>query len=206
MTDSLPRPPGRRALLGLLGLCAGLPAGSGATGLEAGAAEAGRVPRLRGSLPDAPALDAQGRRRRLVSQVLAGRVVAIDFVLTDCSGFCTAISAAMAGAQDLLGHRLGGEVGLLSLALDPLRATPEELAHYAERFEAGPGWDFVALGFQPLEQALRALGGPEAGSEHAPMVVVLDARRGTLRRVLGLPTPEAILGAVEAALAARRTA
>jgi protein SCO1/2 len=51
---------------------------------------------------------------------------------------------------------------------------------------------------------LRRLGGPLPGTDHAPMVVVLDPQRGDLRRLLGLPTPEQIAAAVAAALDARR--
>ncbi|MBB5693066.1 SCO family protein [Muricoccus pecuniae] len=201
--------PGRRALAGLL-LASLAP---GAAGAHDGHAhprpqEPGRAAdaalRLRQPLPDARVLDAQRRRRRLVSEVLAGRVVAIDFVLTDCGTFCAAISASMAGAQELLGPRLSREAGLLSVALDPLGGTPESLSAYAERFGAGPGWNFVNLPQAQLDEVLRRLGGPEAGGDHTPMVVVLDPVRGEMRRLLGIPSPEAIASAVEAALAARR--
>ena len=41
---------------------------------------------------------------------------------------------------------------------------------------------------------------------HAPLVVVFDPQRGELRRLLGVPAPERIAGAVAAALDARRPA
>jgi len=46
--------------------------------------------------------------------------------------------------------------------------------------------------------------GPEPGGDHAPMVLVLDPQRGEVRRLLGLPAPEAIAAAVTVALDARR--
>jgi protein SCO1 len=162
------------------------------------------IARLRRALPDARLVDAAGQRRRLLSSVIAGRVVAVDFILTGCASLCNVISAAMAGAQELLAARLPKEAGLLSIGLDPLGDTPDQLRAYAERFGAGPGWSFVNLAHQPLEEVLRALGGPEPGAEHAPMVVVLDPVRGELRRLLGLPAPEEIAAAVQAALDARR--
>jgi protein SCO1/2 len=168
------------------------------------AAQPDLVARLRAPLPDVRVIDANRRRRRLVSEVLAGRVVAIDFVLTDCSGFCGVISAAMAGAQDLLTPRLAGQAGLLSLALDPIGGTPEQLSHYAERFGAGPEWSFINVPPAPLDDVLRGLGGPVAGSDHAPMIVVLDSSSGEIRRLLGVPAPEAIVATMEAALAARK--
>jgi protein SCO1/2 len=167
------------------------------------APSASGVTRLRRPLPDARLTDAEGRRRRLLSGVVAGRVVAVDFVLTGCASLCNVISAAMAGAQELLAPRIPQEAGLVSIGLDPLGDTPDQLRAYAERFGAGPGWSFVNLAHAPLEEVLRSLGGPEPGSEHAPMVVVLDPVRGELRRLFGLPAPEEIAAAVQAALDAR---
>ncbi|HEY8613362.1 MAG TPA: SCO family protein [Roseomonas sp.] len=206
--------PSRRGAIGLLAAFAAAAAipgvhaheGHGPARVPDPAAPASGTTKLRGSLPDARVVDSNRRRRRLVSEVFGRRVVAIDFVLTDCSTVCNIVSAAMAGAQDLLGPRLASEAGLVSLALDPIGGTPDELHGYAERFGAGPGWSFVNLPQQSLDDVLRRLGGPLAGSDHAPMVIVLDPVRGEVRRLLGLPSAEQIATAVEAALAARRQA
>lgn len=207
--------PGRRAALALLlAAVAAAPRGAAAHGGAAHGTAAAATPRppssdapparLRGPLPDARVTEARDRRRRrLVSEVIGGRVVAIDFVLTGCSSICPVISASMAAAQDLLAPRLPRDAGLLSIGLDPLADTPEALAAYAERFGAGPGWSFVNLPPAALEEVLRRLGGPLPGEDHAPMVLVLDPQRGELRRLPGLPQPETIAAAVTAALAAR---
>jgi protein SCO1/2 len=160
-------------------------------------------PALAAALPDARITDHRGRRRRFVSEVIGARVVALDFVLTGCATLCHLVSAAMSEAEALLEPRLGPRgAGLVSIGLDPIGDTPRELARYAERYEAGPNWSFVAMPHAALDQVLRRLGGPEPGGEHAPMVLVLDAG-GVLRRLSGVPEPEAIAGAVQAALAAR---
>jgi cytochrome oxidase Cu insertion factor (SCO1/SenC/PrrC family) len=167
---------------------------------------AGGLLRLRGPLPDPRVTDAARRRRRLTSEVIGGRVVAIDFVLTGCASLCGVVSAAMAGAQEILGARLPREAGLLSIALDPFGDTPEALTDYGARFGAGPGWSLVNIPLPALDEVLRRLGGPQPGEDHAPMVVVLDPLRGEARRLLGLPAPERIAAAVTAALDARRIA
>ncbi|MCR0983636.1 SCO family protein [Roseomonas populi] len=207
-------PLGRRSALGLLlGLAAARAAGAGEEHAHAHAhvhAEAEAAPpgsaaiRLRQGIPDARVTDSHRRRRRLVSEVFGGRVVAIDFVLTDCGTFCSAISAAMAGAQEALGPRLSREAGLVSVALDPFGGTPEQLNEYAARFGAGPAWSFVNVPETQLDEVLRSLGGPIAGESHSPMVVVLDPLRREVRRLLGIPSPEAIANTIEAALAARK--
>ena len=203
---------GRRGALGLASALGALASRAAAAqdGLRhdsaAATATGGGVVRLRGPLPDPRVTDAAMQRRRLASDVIGGRVVAIDFVLTGCSALCNVVSAAMAGAQEILGGRLPREAGLLSIALDPFADTPEELAAYGARFGAGPGWSLVNVPAPALDEVLRRLGGPRPGADHAPLVVVLDPQRGEMRRLLGLPAPEQIAGAVTAALDARRKA
>jgi protein SCO1/2 len=205
---------GRRGLIGLLTALAvpvraqGHP-GHAHSDPEGSSVASVAAERLRGRLPDARVTDANGRRRRLVSEVIAGRVVAVDFVLTGCSSLCPVVSAAMAGAQDLLATELPaasrrGAAALLSIGLDPFSDTPEELARYAARFGPGAGWSFVSLPHRPLDEVLRSLGGPEPGvSDHAPVVLVLDVARAEVRRLVGLPGPEAIARTVRDALQAR---
>ena len=205
-------PCGRRAALGLLGTALAGPAlgheghGPGARiqAMPETASLAGNA-RLRGALPDLRVVDAARRRRRLVSEVMAGRVMAIDFVLTGCASLCGVVSAAMAGAQEILGDRLPRDAGLLSIGLDPFGDTPEALADYGRRFGAGAGWSLVNVPAAAIDDLLRRLGGPQPGGDHAPMVLVLDAQRGTLHRLSGLPAPEAIAAAVLASLDARKT-
>ncbi|MBV1800147.1 SCO family protein [Siccirubricoccus sp. G192] len=202
------REPRRRQALGLLlGAMAAWPAAAQDGQQPTAPVPAGAgVIRLRGPLPDPRVVDAARRRRRLASEVIGGRVVAVDFVLTGCASLCGVVSAAMAGAQELLAARLPGEAGLLSIGLDPFGDTPEELAAYGRRFNAGPGWALVNVPVNALDEVLRRLGGPAPGADHAPMVVVLDPLRGEMRRLSGLPAPEAIAAAVNAALDARRAA
>jgi len=200
---------GRRGALGLLlGGALAAPSAAAHEGHHPhpAPAPAAGAARLRGgALPDPRVTDAERRRRRLASEVIGGRVVAVDFVLTGCASLCGVVSAAMAGAQDLLAARLPHEAGLLSIGLDPFGDTPEALAEYGRRFGAGPGWSLVNVPATALDELLRRLGGPEpGGGDHAPMVLVLDPRRGEVRRLLGLPAPEAIAAAVTAALDARR--
>lgn len=198
--------PGRRGALGLVLGALAWPAAAhdGSRGVDAAPLGSGGAARLRGPLPDPRVTDAARRRRRLASEVIGDRVVAIDFVLTGCAALCNVVSAAMAGAQEMLGGRLPREAGLLSIALDPLADTPEELAAYGARFGAGPGWSLVNVPPPALDEVLRRLGGPQPGADHAPLVVVLDPRRGELRRLPGLPAPERIAAAVAEALDARR--
>ncbi len=57
------------------------------------------------TLPDAPLVDQDGRKVRLRSDVMAGRVVVVDFIYTTCTTICPIFTATMASVQETLGRR-----------------------------------------------------------------------------------------------------
>jgi len=68
---------------------------------------------------------------------LLGRVWIADFVFTSCADACPKLQAKMRRIQDrLLPAEQGGNIGLLSISVDPARDTPEKLRGYAETFGA----------------------------------------------------------------------
>ena len=71
---------------------------------------------------------------------LLGRVWIADFVFTSCSDACPRLQGKMKQIQDrLVPLEQGGNIGLLSISVDPDRDTPEKLRQYGETFGARPG-------------------------------------------------------------------
>ena len=71
---------------------------------------------------------------------LLGRVWIADFVFTSCSDACPRLQGKMKSLQDrLVPPEQGGNIGLLSISVDPERDTPEKLKQYGETFGARPG-------------------------------------------------------------------
>jgi len=71
---------------------------------------------------------------------LLGRVWIADFVFTSCADACPRLQAKMKKIQDrLLPLEQGGNIGLLSISVDPERDTPEKLKQYGETYGARPG-------------------------------------------------------------------
>src|SRR5262245_9325750 len=99
-------------------------------------------PRLEGYFPDVPLTTQDGRTVRFYRDLLRDKVVMINFMYTHCTKKCPRISANLAGVQRALGDRVGRDITILSLTLDPTD-TPDDLARYAERLHAGPGWLFL---------------------------------------------------------------
>src|SRR5438132_9185285 len=71
---------------------------------------------------------------------LLGRVWIADFVYTSCSDACPRLQAKMKKLQDrLIPLEQVGNIGLLSISVDPERDTPQKLKEYAETFGARAG-------------------------------------------------------------------
>ena len=79
------------------------------------------------SIPDLSLLDQQGRKIHFYSDLVKGKTVAINFIFTTCTTICPPLAATFAKTQKLLGDRLGKDVYLISVSVDPVTDTPERL-------------------------------------------------------------------------------
>jgi cytochrome oxidase Cu insertion factor (SCO1/SenC/PrrC family) len=130
------------------------------------------------TIPDVTVLDQDGKEVRFYSDLVKGKVVAINFVFTSCKAACPLLGAAFGKFQEKLGDRLGSDVFLISVSVDPIVDRPERLEEWAGRFNARPGWTLVtcAEGHKAdLDALLKALQvySPEK-ADHAQSVLVVD--------------------------------
>ena len=89
-------------------------------------------------------------------QDMLGRVWIADFVFTSCSDACPRLQAKMKKLQDrLIPAEQGGNIGLLSISVDPERDTPQKLKQYGEIFGARPGlWRSLTGDQQEVERTV----------------------------------------------------
>jgi protein SCO1 len=93
-------------------------------------------------LPDITLVDQHGRKVSLAS--LKGNPVLFDFIYTSCPGPCLLLTARMKKIADRLGSRLGTEVRIVSITVDPEHDHPEQLLAYASAQGANVhGWLFL---------------------------------------------------------------
>jgi cytochrome oxidase Cu insertion factor (SCO1/SenC/PrrC family) len=158
-------------------------------------------------LVDAELLDTEGRPLRFKSEALGDTLVVMDFVFTTCTTVCPVLSAVFARVQGRLGERLGTEVQLVSLTVDPTRDTPARLKAYSTSLRAKAGWRWLTGRPDSVRQVLEGLGAYRPDFvNHSPMVLVGDPRTGTWVRLNGFPTEEQILAKVDELATARRHA
>lgn len=161
---------------------------------------------VRLQLPDTTLLDRDGRSVRLQSDVLQDGIVVMDFVYTSCTTVCPVVSAILSRVQEALGDRVGSEVRLVSLTVDPLRDTPARLKGYAAKHGAGAGWSWLTGTPQAVNEVLKGVGTYTPNFEDHPAVIMVgDARTGQWSRYYGFVSPQVLLTRIDA-LAAERTA
>src|SRR5512137_3231696 len=91
-------------------------------------------------VPDVELVDQDGKPVRLRALLSGDKAVIADFVFTTCTTVCPMLSAIMVRMQDRLGDRLGKDVTMISVTVDPARDTPARLKAYAKKWKARPGW------------------------------------------------------------------
>ncbi len=173
--------------------------------LFAGAAQAGgpeaQTRRIDVSLKDLELVDQDGRKVRFKSDVVGGRVAVIIPFYTTCTTSYPILVYTFTRLQDLLGDRLGNEVALVSVSVDPRTDIPIRLKDFARRQKARSGWTFLTGNRNNLTLALFGMGilfSQDLDSHnHTPLTVVGGEGR-EWKRFYGFPSPELLLAQVDA--------
>ncbi len=98
------------------------------------------------------------RTLRLYDDVMKGKILLINFFYTDCDAICPLMTENLARVQELLGARVGDEIRMVSISLQPEHDTPEVMAAYAKTYGAGPGWMFLTGKKDDIELVRHRLG------------------------------------------------
>jgi protein SCO1/2 len=155
-----------------------------------------------GYFTDVVLVDQNGREQRLYSDLLKGRTVVINTFFTHCEGSCPVMAGTFRYLQEQLGERLGKdrlgkELTLLSISVDPATDTPARLKEYAARFAAGPDWLLLTGSPENVRFALSRLGQwvdhPDA---HSNILLIGNDRTGLWKKVFALAKREEVLASV----------
>jgi cytochrome oxidase Cu insertion factor (SCO1/SenC/PrrC family) len=158
-------------------------------------------------IADVPVLDQHGRRLNFYTDLVKGKTVAVNFIFTTCTTICPPLAATFRRVQQDLGDRVGKDVHLISISVDPVTDTPERLNSFASKFKAGPGWTFVTGGKPEITALLKSLGGMTADkNDHSAMMLVGNDPAGAWTRTYGLASASSILKVINEAAAKGVTA
>lgn len=147
---------------------------------------------------DVELVNQDGKPRRLYSDLMKDRVVIINAFFTTCTSICPPMTANLSKVQNWLGDRLGKEVQMLSISVDPLTDTPPRLKDYAQKFGARPGWYFLSGKKANVEFALHKLGQfVEEKNDHTGIIIIGNLRTGLWKKAFGLAKPDELIKVVE---------
>lgn len=85
----------------------------------------------------------EGRPVKFYDDLIRGKVVTFNMMYAQCERSCPVSTANLRQVQKMLGERVGRDVFMYSISLQPELDTPERLREYVERHHVGPGWLFL---------------------------------------------------------------
>jgi protein SCO1/2 len=166
------------------------------------AADAGGV---KVTLHDLELQDQTGRKVRFKSDVIGDRLVAISFTYTTCTTICPILDSILVSLQRKLGSRLGKDVALITVSIDPVTDTPSRLMAYARKLKAQPGWTFLTGRKEDMDKVLVGLDMYAADIlNHPPSILIGDGRRGVWKRYYGFPSADKVLSGLNELAGQRR--
>lgn len=152
---------------------------------------------------DVALMDQNGATHRLYSDLMKGKTVVINAFFTTCKDSCPIMATNFAGLQSALADRLGKDLVMISISVDPRNDTPAVLKDYAARYKARPGWYFLSGSQENVDFALHRLGlYPEQGirEKHLNLFLIGNDRTGLWKKALGTTNSSQILQVVQSVI------
>jgi protein SCO1/2 len=150
---------------------------------------------------DVQLVNQNGEKMRLYSDLLRGKVVVINSFFATCAGSCLPLSRNLEKVQQALGERVGKDVHIISISVDPAVDTPARLKEYAKKLQARPGWYFLTGEKQNVDFALNKLGQFVSDKQdHLNIFIIGNERTGLWKKAFGLAQSEELIKVVESVL------
>jgi protein SCO1/2 len=153
---------------------------------------------------DSVLVDQAGKSMKLKSEVMADRIVVLNFVYTTCTTICPVLTASMVRVQNDLDAKARDDVRLVTISVDPARDTPARMKEYGDKLGVKPGWVWLTGPTGRVNEVLKGFGAYTPSFEdHPPLILVGDARSGQWTRFFGFADPKDVIAKVNELRAAR---
>ena len=147
---------------------------------------------------DVELINQDGKKVRFYSDVLKGRTVIVNAFFTSCTSVCPPMNRNMEKIQEALGDRVGRDVFLVSMTVDPETDTPARMKEYAKKFHAGSGWIFLTGKKENLDWALYKLGQYVASKDdHQTVLIIGNEPTGLWKKAFGMANVAELVQVVE---------
>jgi protein SCO1/2 len=147
---------------------------------------------------DVELTDQDGRKLHFYSDVLKGKTVIVNAFFTTCTSVCPPMNRNMEKIQEALGERVGRDVFLVSISVDPEIDTPAVIKEYSKKFHAKPGWMFLTGKKENVDWALYKVGQyVEDKQDHTTVIIIGNEATGLWKKALGMAKPAELIQIVE---------
>lgn len=151
---------------------------------------------------DVVLINQYGETMRFYSDLLRGRTVVINTFFTSCTSACPVVIGKLVQIQNWLGDRLGRDVYLISITVDPEADTVQALRAYAEKVGAKRGWYFVAGAKENVDWALSRIGYfVEEKESHTNLLLLGNEQEKVWTKALGLAATPTLIQTLDEVLA-----
>ena len=85
----------------------------------------------------------EGHDVHFYTDLVKGRLVVLNMMYANCAAICPPNTANLLRVQEALGSRIGHDVFMYSLTLQPAIDKPADLRRYMDKYGIGDGWTFL---------------------------------------------------------------
>ena len=147
---------------------------------------------------DTVLIDQNGEQMRFYSDLLKDKVVIIDSFFATCQASCLPMNRNLEKIQEALGDRLGKDVHIISISVDPTVDTPTSLKAYATKLNARPGWYFLTGDKTNVDFVLKKLGQfVDDKNDHLNIFIIGNEKTGLWKKAFGLAKSEELMKVVD---------
>lgn len=114
--------------------------------------------RRKDRFPNMALLTHDGKEVHFYDDLIKDKAVFINFMYARCGDICPGMTANLKRLENEFGGRVGRDIFMYSITLEPEHDTLAMLKAYAENFDVGPGWKFLTGTKSDVELLRRRLG------------------------------------------------
>jgi protein SCO1/2 len=150
---------------------------------------------------DVALVNQDGETVRLYTDLLKNKVIVINTFFTTDETTSPPMSHNLERIQEAFKERMGRDLFIISLTVDPETDTPARLKEYAAKFHAVAGRIFITGKKENVDWALHKLGQyVEHKEDHQTIIIVGNERTGLWKKAFGLAKAGDLIAVVRSVL------